>query len=81
MSNNIGGRLAQLRKQKGMTQTQLAVAIGKDSMAVSRWERGVRVMRADEVQVVASALGVPAGAIFEAVESVDAEPASGGEAA
>jgi len=62
---HLGSRLAQLRKQKGMTQNQLANAIGRDSMTVSRWERGERIMRADDVAAVAEALGIHAGLLFE----------------
>lgn len=39
--NNIGEKIAQLRKQFGMTQEQLAEKLSISSQAVSKWETGV----------------------------------------
>ena len=37
-----GNDLAKWRKEWGLTQRQLAQALGVDVMTISRWERGVR---------------------------------------
>ena len=37
----LGGRIAALRKEKGMTQLELAQQMGVTDKAVSKWERGV----------------------------------------
>lgn len=37
----MGGRLRTARRSAGLTQKQLAEAIGVESITVSRWERGV----------------------------------------
>jgi len=39
-----GKNLVKWRKQQGLTQKQLAQALGVDVMTISRWERGVRGM-------------------------------------
>ena len=37
----LGGRIARLRKEKGMTQLELADRMGVTDKAVSKWEREV----------------------------------------
>ena len=37
----IGERIAALRRAKGLTQEQLAAALGISAPAVSKWERDV----------------------------------------
>ena len=39
--NTIGSRIAKWRKEKGMTQEDLAVKLGVSSQAVSKWENDV----------------------------------------
>lgn len=38
MENTLGSRIAALRKEKGLTQEELAEKIGVSSQAVSKWE-------------------------------------------
>ena len=38
MELKIGSKIAELRKAKGMTQEQLALALGISAPAVSKWE-------------------------------------------
>ena len=37
----VGGRIAALRRGKGLTQEQLGDRLGVTFQAVSKWERGV----------------------------------------
>lgn len=56
----FGTRVADLRKQKGMTQGELAVAIGRTASWLSQVERGVQpVNRLDVLRLLADGLGVP----------------------
>ena len=41
MKKTLGALIAQLRKQKGMTQLELAQQMGVTDKAVSKWERDV----------------------------------------
>lgn len=41
MELKIGSKIAELRKAKGMTQEQLALALGISAPAVSKWETEV----------------------------------------
>ncbi len=38
---NIGNKIKMLRKQRGITQEQLADSIGISFQAVSKWENGI----------------------------------------
>ena len=39
-TNNVGGFIQQLRKDKGMTQKELAEIIGMSDKTISKWESG-----------------------------------------
>jgi transcriptional regulator with XRE-family HTH domain len=41
MANSIGTRIAEARKRKGLTQDQLAEAMGVSPQAVSKWENDI----------------------------------------
>ncbi|MEU9039866.1 helix-turn-helix transcriptional regulator [Streptomyces sp. NPDC048352] len=56
----FGARVADLRKQKGMTQGELAAAIGRTASWLSQVERGIQpVNRLDVLRLLADGLGVP----------------------
>lgn len=55
----LGRRLASSREVAGMTQTDLAQAVGLDRSAVSRMEKGERKLSVPELVTVAQALGRP----------------------
>lgn len=58
MTISVGARIAEARRAKGLTQGQLAQAIGASSnMAVSRWERGEIRPSATHAVALARALG------------------------
>lgn len=38
---SVGKRIAELRKQEGLTQKQLADKLGVSNKAISKWETGV----------------------------------------
>ncbi|MFF1906069.1 helix-turn-helix domain-containing protein [Kitasatospora sp. NPDC058218] len=55
----FGARVAQLRKQRGMNQEQLAAAINRTASWVSQVERGVQpVVRLDVLHLLAEGLGI-----------------------
>ena len=41
MSITINEQIAALRKQRGISQTELGAALGVSSQAVSKWEKGI----------------------------------------
>jgi predicted XRE-type DNA-binding protein len=57
-ARDIGYRLAQMRKQQGMTQTQVAIAMGVSQVRVSRMEHGdIEKMQVDSIAAYVAAIG------------------------
>lgn len=54
----VGGRIRAARESKGWTQKQLAQACGWAQGTVSNYELGKRSIRLDEIEKLASVLGV-----------------------
>ncbi len=55
---SMGKRIAQLRKDKGMTQEQLAEKLGVSAQAVSKWENDISCPDITLLPLLASTLGV-----------------------
>lgn len=41
MNNTLGQRISALRREKGLTQEELATRLGVSAQAVSKWENDV----------------------------------------
>lgn len=59
MSDSIGEKIRTVRKNAGLTQTQLAERMGTTQQAVYMYERGENSPRIDTVAKIAEALKVP----------------------
>jgi transcriptional regulator with XRE-family HTH domain len=70
------GQLIQnARKAKGLTQTQLAEALGVTQPAVSEWESGISAPESFRVLRLATVLSISADWILEAIAAdVEATP-------
>lgn len=58
MKKTLGALIAQLRKQKGMTQLELAQQMGVTDKAVSKWERDLSCPDINSIPHLAEVLGV-----------------------
>ena len=58
MTIELGNRLAQLRKEKGLSQEELADKLGVSRQAVSKWERGEASPDTDNLIELAKIYGV-----------------------
>lgn len=54
----FGAFIAECRKEKNMTQTDLAIKLNVTDKAVSRWERGIGFPDISTIEPLASALGI-----------------------
>ena len=59
MQKNIGDNIKKIRKQKGISQKELAKALNISQAAVSQFEKGSTSLRLGTIQKIAAALGVP----------------------
>lgn len=63
--NFSGSRLREYREKRGMTQLQVAVAIGKTPGTVYNWEAGKSVPDAEDLGKLETLLGVRIDKLFE----------------
>jgi transcriptional regulator with XRE-family HTH domain len=60
----LGQRIRAARKAVGMSQAELAAAVGKTQNLISRYENGLHAIRITELPELADALNVPPGYFF-----------------
>ena len=71
MKKTMGALIAQLRKEKGMTQLELAQQMGVTDKAVSKWERDLSCPDISTIPHLAQVLGV---SVEELMQSKAQEP-------
>ena len=54
----IGSRIRELRKKRGLTQSEFASIISVSFQAVSNWERGIAPPDIENLMIIASYFGV-----------------------
>ena len=64
MNNNIGKKIAERRKEFGMTQEALAEKLSLSPQAVSRWENGWNLPDIENITLIAEALNVSLSALI-----------------
>ena len=70
MKKTLGGMIASLRKEKGMTQLELAEKLGVTDKAVSKWERDLCCPDIATLPKLAEVLGIRVDVLMQA----DTEP-------
>ena len=60
---SVGENIRRYRKSRGMTQAQLAEAVGLTEGAVRHYESGIRAVKPELVESIADALGVSVNAL------------------
>ena len=74
---NIADRIQSLRKQKGMSQIELADAIGVSRQAVSKWESEQAIPDLDKIVAMSEIFGTTTDYLLKGIEPIE----EGGEAA
>ncbi len=75
MKKTLGTMIAELRKQNGMTQLELAEKMGVTDKAVSKWERDLSCPDINSLPNLAEILGVSVEELMQTKKDTDA-PAS-----
>ena len=60
---SVGENIRRYRKLRGMTQAQLAEAVGLTEGAVRHYESGIRAVKPELLESIAAALGVSVNAL------------------
>ena len=60
---SVGENIRRYRKLRGMTQVQLAEAVGLTEGAVRHYESGIRAVKPELLESIAAALGVSVNAL------------------
>ncbi|MFK7825194.1 MAG: helix-turn-helix domain-containing protein [Oligoflexales bacterium] len=68
--NSVGEVIHQIRKEKKLTQEQLAVNSGISSMTIKRLEAAKASIQIDKLNAIAKCLGVNVAEIFRRAEGV-----------
>jgi transcriptional regulator with XRE-family HTH domain len=76
---HVGKRIRQRRWMIGMTQQQLADAVGIKFQQIQKYETGMNRVSASRLWDVAATLGVQIGYFFDGLESTAVEAAPGGD--
>lgn len=63
-TNDLGKRIAAVRRERGMTQDELASKMNITPQAVSKWERGTGLPDISMLSLLSSALGITVGELF-----------------
>ncbi len=71
---NFGKRLRRLRKERGLTQDDIAAAIGVSRQIISRWERNEAVPKAGNLTALADTLGISADYLLHGKTNFPATP-------
>ena len=69
MKKSLGVLIAELRKEKGMTQAQLGEQMGVTDKAVSKWERDLSYPDIGSVPKLAEVLGVTVDQLMQGKKS------------
>ncbi|MBQ3263161.1 MAG: helix-turn-helix domain-containing protein [Oscillospiraceae bacterium] len=76
---SIGAFIRQIRKEKGMTQEQLAELLGTSQRSVSRWENGKTMPDLSLYEPLCEALGIQVSELLYAKKMTNDEKAAQGE--
>ena len=71
----IGQRIAQLRRERGMSQEELGEAMGVSRQAISKWESDAALPEVDKLIALSRLFAIPVGQLL----GVEEPPADGGE--
>jgi len=75
-AKELGKFISELRKEKNMTQLELAGKLNVTDKAVSRWERGLGFPDINTLQPLADALGISLMELMQSRRNADREPIS-----
>lgn len=72
VDQTVGARITAMRRAKGLSQSDLGIAVGVTFQQIQKYERGINRVGAGRLQQIVKCLDVPVATLFEdAAETAD----------
>jgi transcriptional regulator with XRE-family HTH domain len=65
VDQTVGARITAMRKAKGLSQSDLGIAVGVTFQQIQKYEKGINRVGASRLQQIAKCLDVPVSILFE----------------
>ena len=74
VDQTVGARITAMRRAKGLSQSDLGIAVGVTFQQIQKYEKGINRVGAGRLQQIAKCLDVPVATLFEDAAETTKQP-------